>query len=254
MSWVADFYHHQYTWSSLHLSPVSEFHRGRVEKLSQWAGEGAKRMLELGAGAGQQAAAFAEAGHEVVAVELVEIAASAARRLGETLSTEAGSLDILEGDFLTLALDETFDVVCYWDGFGVGEDREQRQLLKRVYDWLAPDGVALFDIYNPSYWSAQTGKRLEYGEFAREYGFDAEECRMLDHWWQTHQPEQRFTQSLRCYSPADLRLLLEGTGLEMVALEPGGGVDNKGRYHERRELPQAMSYLAVLQKSTGENT
>jgi len=36
-----------------------------------------------------------------------------------------------------------FDAVCYWDGFGIGDDQDQRRLLRRIAGWLAPDGRAL---------------------------------------------------------------------------------------------------------------
>jgi hypothetical protein len=50
------------------------------------------------------------------------------------------------------------------------------------------------------------------------------------------------TQSLRCYSPADLHLLLEGTGLSVVDVEH---FTDEG-YSEPCELADAMLYLATL--------
>jgi len=42
-------------------------------------------------------------------------------------------------------------------------------------------------------------------------------CRYTDTWWEQDQPGQRHTQTGRCYTPADFRLLLEGTGLTLAA-------------------------------------
>jgi len=55
------------------------------------------------------------------------------------------------------------------------------------------------------------------------------------------------TQSLRCYSPADLRLLLTGTGLTIQRIEPGGAVDYAAKmYKHHVPLEQAMQYLVTL--------
>jgi SAM-dependent methyltransferase len=114
------------------------------------------RVLELGAGGGQSALAAAQAGHEVTAVELVPRSAAHAR----TLVSQAtpGTLRVLEDSFYTLALAETFDAICYWDGFGVGTDEQQHILLKRIAGWLAPEGRALVDINTPWYWAKVAGR------------------------------------------------------------------------------------------------
>ena len=50
------------------------------------------------------------------------------------------------------------------------------------------------------------------------------------------------TKSLRCYSPADLRLLLEGTGLGLETYEP-----YESETHETSvPLEQALLYLTKL--------
>ncbi len=54
-------------------------------------------------------------------------------------------------------------------------------------------------------------------------------------------------QSLRCYSPADLQLLMNRLDLETVHIEPGGTMDYaEGQYIEKAPLHKAMSYLAVI--------
>ncbi len=52
---------------------------------------------------------------------------------------------------------------------------------------------------------------------------------------------------MRCYSPAGLRLLLEGTGLHLTDLWPGGSYDVQAE-HWTPEVPlgKAMSYTAIL--------
>jgi hypothetical protein len=156
-------------------------------------------------------------------------------------------LRIIEGNFYTLALPETFDVICYWDGFGVGTDAQQRMLLRRISHWLTPSGIVLMDINTPWYWAKASGRQMATSTFARQYGFDADGSRMLDHWWPAGRRAEQVTQSLRCYSPQDLRLLLEGTGLVLAQVEPAGAVDYEaGTYTPSVPLEQAMQFRALL--------
>ena len=245
MEWVETFYRRQDEWSGIYSGKMTDEHRRKVAAIAQFAGPGSKRVLELGAGGGQCAAAAAEMGHTVTAIELVPSAAAHARSLAGALPQYA--LEVLEGDFYSVMLDDQYDVICYWDGFGVGSDADQRRLLNRVASWLAPGGCALIDINTPWYWAAVAGRSWQVGGAMRRYGFDADGCRMLDRWWPIDDETQAVTQSLRCYAPADLRLLLEGTGLALRDIVPGGAIDfAQNRYQERVPLGQAMQYLAVL--------
>lgn len=122
---------------------------------------------------------------------------------------------------------ERFDVVCYWNGFGIGTDADQRGLLRLIREqWLAAGGRAIIDVANPLVWAGWSGDishraaRPDAGyqhALTERTGFDPVACRFTDTWWEQDQPEQRHTQTGRCYTPADLRLLLEGTGLTLAA-------------------------------------
>jgi hypothetical protein len=46
--------------------------------------------------------------------------------------------------------------------------------------------------------------------------------RWIDEWQPVAEPEKALAQSVRCYTPADLLLLLEGTGLALKQLEVNG--------------------------------
>lgn len=241
--WARSFYERQGELTGCYAAPIHPFHR----ELAAWlAGQHqGRRLLELGAGGGQFAVAAAQAGFRVTALDLRDTAAQDTQRLA---AEHGPQVRTLTGDFYTLDLPETFDVVCYWDGFGIGTDAEQRQLLGRVREWLAPGGRAFIDIFTPWYWAHYAGYTRHWpepAELVQTYGFDADGCRMTD----TYAPpgEAPLTQSLRCYSPADLRLLLEGTGLELLRVKAGGKYDPEaGVWHPDVPLGECMTYIAEL--------
>lgn len=240
MDWIEGFYDAQ-----LRLAPQLADDRDLTERfdvLEAMGVPGGGRLLELGAGAGQFAAAAAERWH-VVAVELV---GALARRAAARVPPPS---EVIEGDFYALQLPTPFDVVAYFDGFGVGTDADQRRLLQRIAGWLAPGGVAAIELYSPWFWAGAAGREHALGPGARRrYGFDADGCRMIDTWWSTDDPGSARSQSLRCYSPADLRLLLQGTGLVLDAVHPGGTLDASG-YRPRAELAEALSWHARLSRA-----
>ncbi len=245
MSWTREFYAKQAEWSGAYRGGVTPWHRRKAEWTRSVLGSPPKRILELGAGGGQNAVALSEQGYEVVAVEQVPLLAQHIHELCRQHSQ--AQVEVVEGDFCQIELAEkSFDGVCYWDGFGTGGDDDQRALLKRIHRWLRDDGKALIEVYTPWHAAKSVGYRVQVGKAMREYEFDGEGCRWIDRWWMEESGE-RIEQSLRCYSPADLRLLLEGTGLELVEVEAGGMMDyESGRYVELVPLEQAMWYVAVL--------
>lgn len=244
MAWTEPFYRAQFAWLSQDDDgEISEFHREIAAAAAGVVGPPPARILELGAGGGQVAAATADLGYEVIAIEREPAAAQAARDLAR--QPRAGSLEIVEGDFYEACPVGLFDLVTYWDGFGIGSDADQRRLLQRVHAWLRPGGSALLEVYTPWFWAACAGRTMVMGEAQRQYGFDSLGCRMLDRWWPITNPEQAVEQSLRCYSPADLELLLEGTGLALAGVEPGGTIDaSTGAYRAEVTLLEAMVYVA----------
>jgi len=245
MDWTRAFYHKQAAWSNAYPGEITAWHRARAQRVREVIGAAPKNILELGAGSGQDALALAELGYDIVAVEREPLLTA---RFQQLLAQRPprGHVRVIEDDFYRVTLPQGhFDAVCYWDGFGIGTDADQRRLLKRIRRWLKPEGLALLDIYTPWHASLSAGYSETIGQARRTYGFDAEHCRWLDTW--THEGES-VTQSLRCYSPADLRLLLEGTGLTLVQIWPGGKRDyTTGRFYPTAPLAEAMWYTAVLQ-------
>ena len=248
MEWIQDFYKEQYRITEGMADTITKFDEALVDKVeSTSVVKGCLKILELGGGLGLFAVAAAMRGHDVTVIELVPSAVKQIQKLAMEHDVEE-KMNILQGDFYDVDLPNDYDVVCYWDGFGVGSDDDQKLLLKRIDNWLLPTGVALIDIYTPWYWAKVSGQEMKIGENShRRYGFDAEGCRMLDSWWSTDSEE--VTQSLRCYSPADLNMLLSNTSLILDSTKPGGEMDyDKWVFTENVPLERAMTFLAVLRK------
>jgi SAM-dependent methyltransferase len=239
MDWVRDFYSRTGAWWGGAEAVVTDEDHTRAARLQ--VGDRRLRVLELGSGYGATAVASARAGHTVTAVELGDRADHTPRLAAE----HDVPVTLVRGDFYTVDLDGRFDAVTYWDGFGVGTDNDQRRLLTRIArDWLTPGGFALIDVFNPFVWAAQHGvhehrdARPADGyphELDRAFTFDARTSIGTDTWWETAHPGRRLSQHLRCYTPADLTLLLTGTGLHLTDIHPDGDL-----------LTTAWSYLAVL--------
>ena len=249
MTSAREFYARQAEWGGIYWGEVTARHRRRAAWVRSLLPAGAQRVLELGAGGGQDAVALAEEGCEVIAVEQVPSLAAHIRRLLRAHSR--ARVEVVETDFYRVALPAaSFDAVCYWDGFGIGTDDEQRVLLRRIHRWLRPAGAALIEVYTPWHAARSAGRSWQVGRARREYAFDGEGCRWIDRW--RSGDGETVEQSLRCYSPADLRLLLEGTGLALAALYPGGMMDyERGRYVASAPLEEAMAYVALLRHAAG---
>lgn len=112
--------------------------------------------------------------------------------------------------------------------------------------WLEPHGMLLVDEQAPWYWSAKAGSSYSFGGLEGLFSFDAEKCRMVAEAWPAGDERQRTAQTIRCYSPSDLELLLEGTGLVLAGYEP---YDNED-YDNAVPLIDAMLYLAKVAVQT----
>ena len=238
MTDVAEFY----TKQSERFGPsgVLPHHLVRAKRLQRIVGDPPAKILELGAGAGGTARATSDAGYAVTAVELSPLRARYALELAR-----GTGLDVREGDFYREDLGAGFDAVAYWNGFGMGDDEDQRRLLRRVRDeWLRDGGLMLLDIFNPAWWARQPSELRTHDEYAaaQRTTFDDLACRFVDRWWPLDQEDEVIEQSIRCYSPADLRLLVESTGLRVERIE----VDDSD---DLSRLDDHYSYLAVLRRA-----
>lgn len=198
----------------------------RAEIIRRLAGLPPKRILELGSAYGNTAAVCAEAGYDITGVEYSERIEFAREY---EVKKYRGALHFVKQDFYKYRTEKLFDLVTYWNGFGLGTDEDLRKLLtKMASEWLTPDGCALIDIQNPFVWERWSGEHENklanpedgYPENVSEViTFDQVENRFTDTWWVTEKPEEKVFQVMRCFAPADFRLLVEGTGLRIDKME-----------------------------------
>lgn len=226
-SWVTEFYDAAAEWWGYSWYEGKNL-RPRLEKVQRFTGAAPKNLLELGAGTGETAAYLAAAGYTVTAVDISE--------KNYVLLTEVAdrypSVTPIRGDFYTVAMPGQFDAVCMFETFGMGSDADQRRLLQKIAtQWLAPGGVVILDVYHPfgpirQAGTAQALDRLENvaGSVAMtEHSYyDAVLGRWIDEWEPVGDNAATRRQSIRCYTPADLLLLLEGTGLNIIHAEFAG--------------------------------
>jgi SAM-dependent methyltransferase len=175
-------------------------------------------VLELGAGFGGAAAATADLGHRVTAIELSATRAAFARR--QLWKQRTGTLEVIEADFLTLELPRDYDVVAYWSGFGVGGDDAQRALLLRIRRWIKPGGRAYVDIFDPRWWQDHAGQSAERGGLRQRLGFDAQRGHAVILY-----ERERFSvaETIRCYDEAEIAALSAQCGLRLTRPEAGAG-------------------------------
>lgn len=243
MEWVKNFYDKQFQLYKEGLTGPNEEHEEILTKIESLVSKPYQSVLELGAGGGEFSITAAKKGYDVTAVELVPSRVDYMKKL-KSEHNLIGDFEIIEGDFYEVRLSKSFDVICYIDGFGIGEDQDQRKLLKRMSNWLKPDGCVLIDIYTPWYWERVAGQEMRIGNRLRKYDFDYMGSRMLDTWFDG---DEKVSQSLRCYSPQDLKMLLKDTGLRLVDIKPGGAMNYKTwEYHENVNLNETMSYMVKL--------
>ncbi|MCG3086434.1 class I SAM-dependent methyltransferase [Sporosarcina cyprini] len=242
--WVLPFYQKQFEWldSSMEDRMKEDIER-QVDEVQEQVGRQFDAMLEIGAGSGILARGLSRRGVKMTTLELVpELVAFAKSRSPETIT-------IHQGDFYTYDFEERFDVVGYFDGFGVGSDEEQLFLLKRMASWIKEDGCALIDIYQPTHWQKAAGQEMNLDRASRRYEYDDENGRMLDTWWSIDSPDEPVTQSLRCYTIEEISSLCREAGLHITGIFPGGKMDyDEWVYHPVAPLSDCLAYRIKVKK------
>lgn len=163
--WVEPFYRKQFEWMN-HNVDMKEDYNELARELKEQVGKPFSEMLDIGAGRGDLAKTLAESGVKMTTLELVpELVQFAKNRSNGLVTSHCG-------DFYTFELKEIFDVVGYFDGFGIGTDEDQLRLLLRIRKWMKEDGCALVDIYQPRYWQQVDGREMTVHDANRVYRYD----------------------------------------------------------------------------------
>lgn len=249
MDWVRDFYARQHTALAHEGAEASaEYCAEKMTVIDRLVPNPGMTLLELGAGNGMNAIACTNLGFSVTALELVPECCERIKDYVNASGTSRGSIRVVQGNFYDLDLNEQFDLVTYWDGFGIGTDADQIRLLKRISSWMKPDSRALIEVYSPLYASKTVGKKVRFKKCTRVYDFDARNARWLDTW--TYSEGTVLTQSLRTYLPPDLHLLLRETDLVIEHIEPREAWDWETESLEKNApLESAISYVVCLNKA-----
>jgi hypothetical protein len=103
----------------------------------------------------------------------------------------------------------------------------------------------VIDVFTPWYWAKAAGGTEEFPEGSGVWyrdTFDADGSRLVEEMWREGHEHDVVSQSLRCYAPADVRLLVDGTGLRLASVEPYSDES----YTSAAPLNEAMMYLAKL--------
>ncbi len=248
MDWVQDFYSRQLTALANEGAEASvEYCAEKMAVIDRLVLNPGTTLLELGAGNGMNVIACAHLGYSVTALELIPDCCERIKDNVNTYGTARGSIHVVQGDFYKTNLTEQFDLVTYWDGFGIGTDDDQIRLLNRISNWMKPDGRALIEVYSPVYASRSAGRKVQFKTCARIYDFDAHNARWLDTW--TYNDGTVLTQSLRTYLPSDLNLLLRETDLDIEHIETLDAWDwETETLTKNAPLESAISYVVCLKK------
>lgn len=250
MDWIHGFYSRQdATLAREEAEASAEYCAEKMSVINRLIPNPGTTLLELGAGNGMNAIACANLGFSVTALELIPECCERIEDYVNTYGTSRGSIRVVQEDFYKIGLPAQFDVVAYWDGFGIGSDDDQIRLLKRISNWMKRDGRALIEVYSPLYASKTVGKKVRFKTCTRAYDFDARNARWLDTW--TYNDGTVLTQSLRTYLPPDLQLLLRETDLVIEHIEPREAWDwETESLVNNAPLESAISYVVCLKRAT----
>lgn len=236
MDWAKDFYSVTGRWWASAEAPINAVHRWRAGLVSQLA-PAAATALDLGCGYGSTCLALADVGLRVCGIDLSDRVDDAHS------STERTNPTFVKDDFFTYNFGQRFDVVTYWDGFGIGTDEDQLAVLNLIERLLEPAGIAIVEVYDPLGWQQDDGlDEVKTADPARGYhhslrhqrSFDNVSSRAIDTWTDLDDGIE-WSQSLRCYSSAEFEQLVDRSNLATCELLTEG--------------QSAWSYLTVLHPS-----
>ena len=199
--------------------------RGVANDLNLKPGE---RFLDLGSGSGELVIGVAELGLEAVGIELYPSVVEEAAAKGVARGVAPR---FIAADMFTWRPEEPFDaIVSINTSFGYGTDEQNRNLIRAIPDWLAPQGRFYLDVLVADEAEAfgLWKDRLSGGLLQVENDWDSSESVMISHpWWIDGEDGTIHTadraERVRIYSIAEIEEMLRDAGLRFRRLPKGAG-------------------------------
>ena len=244
--WAKDFYKMQYEFIGNYGKDFYEV--SAVEILSQ-IGKPIENLLELGSADGSLSRALSNKVSHITTVELVDNLVEKAKEVNPV------NINAINGDFLEIDLQNTYDAIIYIDGFGLGDDSAQLNLLKNIKQWLKKDGCGLIDIYQPEHWKKADKIEMyvdpkNMPNIKRRYTYDYKNDVMIDTWWREGEEETKQSQYLKCYTLKEIKDMFEAAGLQIIEYFTNGAMDYETMtYTEAASLEKCMSYRIKVVRS-----
>ena len=205
------------------------------------------RMLDVGCGAGRHAILLQEQGYELTGVDLSPQILRQAQAAWSVRQGARPAPNFVPGDMRWLPVEGPFQSIYFMDMvLGVFPDDESHlQCLRSARSLAGPGARLLLEQFNPFYW-AHNARTLHYGpgellpdaDVVRRYKYDPGRGRIDDEIvvMRAGGREALPTQTLRAWTPPELRRLLRMAGWKHVRFhgsrgweppEPGRPVDPK---------------------------
>ncbi len=215
------------------LFPPGEYARFYGEEAQRAGGT----VLELACGTGQILAPIAQAGTRCVGIDLSpEMLGAAAERLRQG----SASAELIEGDIRSFDLGESFALIFIARNslLHLHATEDLLACFRAVRRHLAPEGVFVFDVFNPSVrmLARPAGARVPVMEIEHpdhghvtveaEGEYDSAEQVKRETWYFSAPGRPDFWTAplaVRCIFPQELPLLLEAGGLRLEARYGGFG-------------------------------
>ena len=175
------------------------------------------RILDVGCGRGWLSSGLATRGAIVTAIDASPLMAS----YMQPIIASTPGISFNQIDFYDLAYDSQFDaVICWGNGLGNGDRREDHNAIQRFIQALVPGGIILLDLHNSVFYRKHTlGKSWQETKqyFILEHStFDNGDRRLMIRSVvipKTGGPPEEYEYRLLHYEPDEIKDLLESTGV-----------------------------------------